>query len=396
MRLVTVVHSIDAVNAGLEERNQFFTTLYYQGVLLYDRNRIPLSTPGEAVIRKSFCDATHRKSALARMFYATACSCASEGRNDVAAFMLHQTAELNCIALLRTLLGYKSTTHSIRKLFALSENISPGLHLIFPGSTKEEREIFDVLHRAYSDVRYKEEYTVSPDKISTLLERVGELLALSSALCQEKRFEGDPAGGHLGVDHDIMPFESICIDTVFDVVLQRGEKESVHIEAKEEIGHIVRTRVDDKRLWITMENNSVEAIPHATIYVTYCKLNGLVVNHSGRVTCAAPVESDWLGIVQNGKGEIALQVAARSLDATLTKSGSLKLSGCADKVTVLNTGSGSIDGIELEASMTKVTIKGSGDVSVHVADELTAQLEGKGRLSVKGQPRLRSLVMGRG
>lgn len=201
IRLITVVHSIDAVNAALKDSNPFFTTLYYKGVLLYDRSGIPLSTPGEKVIIKSFCEATQRKSDLAQMFYETASDCTTEGRNDVAAFMLHQAVELNCTAVLRTLMGYKPSTHSIKRLFALTENISPDIRRIFPGSTKEEEEIFNTLYRAYSDVRYKEEYIVSADKISILLERVGELLSLSSTLCQDEKFaiNRDSAAELLGV-----------------------------------------------------------------------------------------------------------------------------------------------------------------------------------------------------
>lgn len=201
IRFIPVVHSIDAVNAALKDGNPFFTTLYYKGVLLYDRSGIPLSTPGENEIKKSFCEATQRKSDLAKTFYQTASDCAFEGRNDVAAFMLHQAVELNCTALLRTVLGYQPSTHSIKRLFALTENISPHIHRIFPGSTKEEEAIFDTLYRAYSDVRYKVEYTVSAGKISILLDRVGELLSLSSALCQDKKFEinGDSAAEPLGV-----------------------------------------------------------------------------------------------------------------------------------------------------------------------------------------------------
>jgi len=71
------------------------------------------------------------------------------------------------------------------------------------------------------------------------------------------------------------------------------------------------------------------------------------------------------GIAHNGKGKITLQVETYRLDATLTKARSLKLVGCADKVIFLNTGSGNIDCIDLEASEGKVTIKGSGDIAIH-------------------------------
>jgi HEPN domain-containing protein len=186
IKLITVVHSIDAVNANLEAGNPFFTTLQ-RLQLVYDSNRSSLSLPTDKAISESFQEANQRKADLAIMFYETASECASDNLNDVAAFMLHQTVELTCIALLRTCLGYKPTTHSIKKrLLLLIENITLEVSEIFPRSTNEEDELFDILQRAYSDVRYKYDYTVSADKVFILLDRVNEFHALALGLCRER------------------------------------------------------------------------------------------------------------------------------------------------------------------------------------------------------------------
>lgn len=192
---------------------------------------------------------------------------------------------------------------------------------------------------------------------------------------------------------NVQPFESIDIDTFADVVLQKGNDESVRIESKEDVAHIIQTLVEDKRLSISTKNDSFNVIPHAVIYVTYSTLNGLVVEHAGNVTCMEPIGSDWLGIVQNGKGNVDLQVDVTSLDATITKSGGLRIVGSADKAKILNTGPGKFDGIDLETSEAKVTVKDSGGVSITVEDELSAFLEGTGNLLLKGEPRLKSFVM---
>jgi hypothetical protein len=205
---------------------------------------------------------------------------------------------------------------------------------------------------------------------------------------------GKPQGQDKFIEaRDLRPFESIGVNTFADVVLQKGHKESVRIESREDVAHIVQTIVEDKRLSISTKNDSFNVIPHAIIYITYSTLNGLVVEHAGNVTCMEPIESNWLGIVQNGKGNIDLQVDVISLDATLTKSGGLRLSGSADEAKILNTGPGSFDGIDLETSEAKVTMKDSGGISICVEDELSAFLEGTGNLLLKGEPRLKSFVM---
>ncbi len=59
-------------------------------------------------------------------------------------------------------------------------------------------------------------------------------------------------------------------------------------------------------------------------------LSELVVDDCGTITSADPIESESLGIIQNGKGNIDLSIEVPRLDATVTKSGALKLSGRAE------------------------------------------------------------------
>jgi hypothetical protein len=83
------------------------------------------------------------------------------------------------------------------------------------------------------------------------------------------------------------------------------------------------------------------------VYVT---LSGLVVDQCGTITSAEPIESESLGIIQNGKGKIDLSIDVSRLDATVTKSGALRISGTADRAIIMNTGPGEFDGADLEVS----------------------------------------------
>jgi hypothetical protein len=82
------------------------------------------------------------------------------------------------------------------------------------------------------------------------------------------------------------------------------------------------------------------------------------------------------------------------LNATVTKTGMLRISGSASVASVLNTGPGLFDGFDLETSEAKVTIKDSGNVSLQVDDELRAFLDGAGIFTLKGEPRMKKLSMG--
>lgn len=191
---------------------------------------------------------------------------------------------------------------------------------------------------------------------------------------------------------EIAPFESIGLDTFADIVLTKGEQEKILIVSDQDIDQAIRTEVEDSRLWIsTTRSDSPRVLPETTIIISYVTLNGLWVNDSGIIRCNQPIEISKLGIVQNGKGNIFLDVDVLSLDITLTKTGNVSITGSTDEIKVLNHRSGKFDGSKLETSSAKVTIRGSGSVSIQVEDELIAILQGTGDLMYKGTPRLKSL-----
>ncbi len=144
---------------------------------------------------------------------------------------------------------------------------------------------------------------------------------------------------------------------------------------------------------MSLAKNLNDPVARALIRVTYVSLTGLVVDGCGTLTCEEPIEAESLGIVQNGKGKVDLSIAVSKLDAAVTKSGTLRLSGTADRAKVLNTGPGEFDGSDLDVSEAEVTIKDSGNISICVVDELKANLYGDGKLNLKGEPRLKKFTM---
>src|SRR5690606_25238057 len=142
-------------------------------------------------------------------------------------------------------------------------------------------------------------------------------------------------------DQEFQPFESIGLDTFANVILQKGDRESIKIESKKDVADLLKIHVDDKRLWINSPDATV--VHDVTITITYTSLSGLVVHRSGKVSCKEPVESSWLGIIQNGRGNITLAVNVMALDVTLTKTGNLTISGSAEDVKAMNTGTGHIN-----------------------------------------------------
>lgn len=180
IRFTSLVHSLSAVNNALKQGNFFFSRLYHEGAMIYDGSRMQLAFPSEKPIHLNqiltIKSDWNKWYGLARKFYEGAEHALSKEANDLAVFMLHQSVEHTCVALIRIYMGYRATTHKLGKLLAMVENFSLHSRTVFPRLTADEHKLFAVLEKAYVDARYKADYSVQTGTVNTLLEQVNKFL----------------------------------------------------------------------------------------------------------------------------------------------------------------------------------------------------------------------------
>lgn len=185
-----IVHKLSFVNSAIAEDTPFFTRLYHKGVLLFDGGGGQLNTPAAApdppAVLAKIKTQWGKEYGLAQQFFNTASYSLSSGWLVLTGFLLHQAVEHTCIAMIRAITGYRTNTHNLTRLMALTENFSLFPMSVFPRITKEETELFDLLVRGYSDSRYKSGYNLTIEKATILVERVRELQAIAELLYEEK------------------------------------------------------------------------------------------------------------------------------------------------------------------------------------------------------------------
>lgn len=186
-----VFHTLTAVKEALQNESGFFIDVFNRGEIVYESDVIwvlpPFSvkTPTEESVARKKINWS-RSFALAQRFYDGGCDCAFVCRNDVAIFLFHQATEITSAAIIRLFTGYRPTTHNLKRLFSMIDNFTDTARLLFPSTTKEEGHLFNLLCKAYSDVRYKEEYSIETESVFILMQRVKEFLALAEILYQNK------------------------------------------------------------------------------------------------------------------------------------------------------------------------------------------------------------------
>jgi HEPN domain-containing protein/predicted nucleotidyltransferase len=186
-RVNYIVHTIQHVNQMLAERRFFFMDILKEGFLLYDSGRYtlarpPKELPPEVMLRHAeeyFAHWTDSAQGFFEMYLAAF----NLGRNNLAAFQLHQAAEHYITGLLLVHTGYKPKEHDMDRLVAQAAGFDPRFATIFPRDTREELHLFDLLRRAYVDARYSKSYHITEAELSSIAARMQGLKALIAEVC---------------------------------------------------------------------------------------------------------------------------------------------------------------------------------------------------------------------
>jgi HEPN domain-containing protein len=107
-------------------------------------------------------------------------------RYKKAAFELHQATERFYTTVLLVFSTYKPKLHDLEKLGVRVQAFCPEFKDIFPRETQKEKDLFDLLKRAYVEARYSMSYKITRQELEYLADCVIKLRDLTQKLCKEK------------------------------------------------------------------------------------------------------------------------------------------------------------------------------------------------------------------
>jgi len=173
-----IVHDLADVNDQLSRGRPFFVDIAEQGLALYEAEGFEFATPrvlppeeAKAEARKHF----ERWFPSALEFIDNYRFNAAQGRNNNAAFQLHQAAERLYHGVLLVLTLYSPKSHKLNFLRSHAEQAAPELREAWPRSDKASRRTFELLREAYVNARYSPHYSITDDQLAWLGERVDAL-----------------------------------------------------------------------------------------------------------------------------------------------------------------------------------------------------------------------------
>ena len=205
------------------------------------------------------------------------------------------------------------------------------------------------------------------------------------------------SGNVITEERDISGFDSISIGSSMNLIIEQTGSETLKIEAEDNIIPLVKTSVIGKELVIKLAPGifSFFSIKPINCYVTVKDLKGLKVSSSSSANCKE-LTTDKLDINVSSSGRANLVVHANELDADLSSSAVLKISGDAVKQNIKVSSSGNYEAENLLSKECTVRVSSSGSATVNVSDLLNVNISSSGQVNYTGKPEIHQEISSSG
>jgi len=172
------VHNANTVVSAARKVNYFFSSILLHKRLLYLSGNMILPTPGaldyRSIIPKTV--ATWERWHQMSLDFIAGCEFyMKESKFRLALFLLHQSAESILKAINRAVTGYRIEVHNLSRLLVISTLYTQDLTNVFPLKTEKGIMEFDLLKRAYSESRYKDDFDPEEAQVRSLYGHVQRL-----------------------------------------------------------------------------------------------------------------------------------------------------------------------------------------------------------------------------
>jgi len=210
----------------------------------------------------------------------------------------------------------------------------------------------------------------------------------------------DPGSGKvITQNRTVTGFDSIEVDYPAEVNIAQGGKESLTIEAEDNVLPGLNTRVRNGTLEIYYETdggNPVRPTKPVIITITAKDLKQVELSSAGKLTIDG-FETGKLDVGLNGAGTLKLEdIHVEDLTINLSGAGSMDASGTADNLDLSISGVGDFDGRDLHTQTADVALSGAGGATLWVDKKIDASVSGAGSIGYYGDASVTRHVSGVG
>jgi len=197
------------------------------------------------------------------------------------------------------------------------------------------------------------------------------LLATTVFSQKDKETKIEGSGNVITKDVTIQPFDQLEANGDFNVVLTQGNKESLKIEAEDNLQALFEIKNEGSKLMVDMKKDShFNSKKKMTVYITFKNLKSMDLKMVGNVSSEGNLNFSDLSLANKSVGSVDLALNAQKLDINNKGVGNLRLSGKAENAIIRSNSVGAIKASDLLVQTMDIDNDGVGSAEVNAVKEL--------------------------
>lgn len=230
----------------------------------------------------------------------------------------------------------------------------------------------------------------------SMLSKTGLTLALIILLAGCDMAAGiDGDGNVVNQTHTLPQFNQIEISGSFDVFLAQSDRQTVQVEADQNLHEYITLNVVNGVLTIGSER-SIRRAQQKAIHIGFVDLERIKASGAVTIKGKTPITLDAFELSGRGASTVTLEMEALQFNAAFSGASTVNLSGQAENFDVELSGASSLRAFDLEAAHINIEISGAGDARITAHQTLNARISGAGSVVYQGDPQINQTISGAG
>lgn len=213
------------------------------------------------------------------------------------------------------------------------------------------------------------------------------ILSVSAALSAQGNRNVRGNGNVIKKERTSPSFNGVKVSTAIDVYLTQGDKNSIVVEADENLHEYIMTEVRSGVLTIYYDNVSIREVTMSRVHVTIKDIESLETTSAGDILGQTPLKCGDIEIGTSSAGDIKVELTADNIEVDISSAGDVTLSGSANRLEADLSSAGELEASGLKVKEAEVSVSSAGSASVNVTERLEARASSAGNIRYYGDPK---------
>lgn len=195
---------------------------------------------------------------------------------------------------------------------------------------------------------------------------------------------------------DVNGARQVSLDGLGTIILIQGDKESLTIEAEDNIMPHIQSKLKGDKLSISYDTNTPLPTKDVKFYLTVKDIKSIIISGTGNIETDG-FKTKTMSISMSGAGNGDLTgLILEKLIVNISGAGNMILAGKCTEQSITISGAGNYDAGDLATETTSIHIDGAGEGTVKASKVLNALINGAGNLNYLGSPQVNQHIDGGG